>query len=42
VAAPRSPARAQARPASRRRDVAVQRLLIRLALFEKEKLQKLE
>jgi hypothetical protein len=35
VAAPRS-------PVPRRRDVAVQRLLIRLALFEKEKLQKVE
>jgi hypothetical protein len=38
LAALRSQARARARPASRRRDVTVQRLLIRLALFEKEKL----
>jgi hypothetical protein len=42
VATPRNPARARALLTSRRRDVAVQRLLIRLALFEKEKLQKVE
>jgi hypothetical protein len=42
LTAPRSPARAWVLPASRRRDVAVPRLLIRLALFEKEKLRKVE
>jgi hypothetical protein len=42
LAVPRSPARAWARPASRHRDVAVPRLLIRLALFEKEKVRKVE